>query len=249
MSFFIDTGGNDDDIKSVPLEKELPKEIADILSSVKNTVTVSKPISKIKSNTLDNFANNLSTILNNKREKTLNRYDSSIVLSDTKQDTVVSKVLEKSKVLSDPNFEILKSVPNYDISDKKLKKIKQIERSKTKGQKWFDLPATEVTDEIKRDLEVLQMRSVLDPKHFYKKNDLKVLPKYFQIGKVMDSPLDYYNNRCTKKERKRTLVDELLADAEFNKYNKRKYLEIIEERRKTSYKAHQRAKKLKRKNK
>lgn len=63
----------------------------------------------------------------------------------------------------------------------------------------------------------------------------------------MDSPLDYYNNRLTRKERKRTLVDELLADAEFNKYNKRKYREIIEERQKTHYKAYRQAKKLKRK--
>lgn len=65
----------------------------------------------------------------------------------------------------------------------------------------------------------------------------------------MDSPLDYYNNRLTRKERKKTLVDELLADAEFNKYNKRKYQEIIEERQKTHYKAYRKAKKLKRKNK
>lgn len=38
-----------------------------------------------------------------------------------------------------------------------------------------------MTDEIKNDLEILKMRSVLDPKHFYKKNDLSVLPKYFQV--------------------------------------------------------------------
>lgn len=63
----------------------------------------------------------------------------------------------------------------------------------------------------------------------------------------MDSPLDHYNNRLTRKERKRTLVDELLADAEFNKYNKRKYREIIAERQKTHYKAYRQAKKLKRK--
>lgn len=64
----------------------------------------------------------------------------------------------------------------------------------------------------------------------------------------MDAPLDYYNNRLTRKERKRTLVDELLADAEFNKYNKRKYREIITEKQKTHYKAYRQAKKLKRKN-
>ncbi|KAJ4428129.1 hypothetical protein ANN_24143 [Periplaneta americana] len=123
----------------------------------------------------------------------------------------------------------------------------QKERALTKGNKWFNMPVTEVTDEIKNDLEVLQMRSVLDPKHFYKKNDLKVLPKYFQVGKVVDSPADFYNSRIPKKQRKRTMVEELLADAEFKKYNKKRYKEIIEERRKTHYKAHAHAKKLKRK--
>lgn len=39
----------------------------------------------------------------------------------------------------------------------------------------------EMTDEVKRDLEVLQMRNVLDPKRFYKHNDRKTLPKYFQV--------------------------------------------------------------------
>lgn len=61
----------------------------------------------------------------------------------------------------------------------------------------------------------------------------------------MDSPLDHYNNRLSRKQKKRTLVDELLADAEFNKYNKRKYREIIEEKQKTHYKAWRQAKKLK----
>lgn len=105
-----------------------------------------------------------------------------------------------------------------------------------------------MTEEIENDLKVLQMRSALDGKRFYKKNDLKVLPKYFQVGKVMDSSLDFHN-RLTNKERKRTLVEELLADAEFNKYNKRKYKEIIEEKQKTHYKAYRQAKKLKRKKK
>jgi hypothetical protein len=59
----------------------------------------------------------------------------------------------------------------------------QKEREHTKGSNWFDMPATELTDELKNDLEILRMRSVLDPKHFYKKNDLKVLPKYFQVNK------------------------------------------------------------------
>lgn len=43
------------------------------------------------------------------------------------------------------------------------------------------MPAPEVTEEVKNDLKILQMRAALDPKRFYKKNDLKVLPKYFQV--------------------------------------------------------------------
>ena len=54
------------------------------------------------------------------------------------------------------------------------------------GDQWFNLPATEVTEEIKNDLEVLQMRGALDPKRFYKKNSNKELPKYFQVGRYVN---------------------------------------------------------------
>lgn len=65
----------------------------------------------------------------------------------------------------------------------------------------------------------------------------------------MDSPLDFYNSRLSKAERKKTLVDELLADADFQKYNKRKYKEIVEEKQKTHYKSWRKAKSLKKKKK
>jgi hypothetical protein len=43
------------------------------------------------------------------------------------------------------------------------------------------MPALELTEERKADLELLQMRGVLDPKRFYKKNASEGLPKYFQV--------------------------------------------------------------------
>ncbi|EFX64866.1 hypothetical protein DAPPUDRAFT_65840 [Daphnia pulex] len=102
------------------------------------------------------------------------------------------------------------------------------EADKTKGGKWFNLPATEMTEEKLRDLEIIQMRSILNPKQFYKKNDLKVVPKYFQVGTVVDSHADFYHDRVPKKDRKKNLVDELMANADFQRYNKRKYAEIIQ---------------------
>merc|ERR1712179_111576 len=103
-----------------------------------------------------------------------------------------------------------------------------VERERTKGGGWFDMKAPEMTEELKRDLEIIQMRSALDTKRFYKKPDSE-LPKYFQIGQIQDNAADFYNDRIPKKERKKTLVDELMSDAEFRKYNKRKYAEIQEE--------------------
>ncbi|XP_044270859.1 deoxynucleotidyltransferase terminal-interacting protein 2-like [Tribolium madens] len=196
-----------------------------------------------KSSSLESFFDEMGW--NGRRKKKKQKDDILQELQNAKSE--VQEVLKKSVIT--PEFEKQHVVPPYELSEKILKKQRKKEAEKTKGKKWYGLPATEMTEEVKRDLEILQMRAVLDPKRFYKKNDLKVLPKYFQIGKVVDSPLDYYNNRLTKKERKRTLVDELLADAEFNKYNKRKYKEIIQEKQKTHYKAWREAKKLKKKKK
>lgn len=118
------------------------------------------------------------------------------------------------------------------LGKKSLARQKKAEREKTKGSNWFGMKAPEMTEEVKRDLEVLQMRNAIDPKRFYKKNDRSVLPKYFQIGQYVDGPLDRHSKNGQKKSKKKSLVDELMADAEFKKYNKRKYAEIIEEKSK-----------------
>lgn len=44
------------------------------------------------------------------------------------------------------------------------------------------MKAPEVTEEIKNDMQVMQMRSALDPKHFYKRNEMKTIPKYFEVS-------------------------------------------------------------------
>lgn len=67
---------------------------------------------------------------------------------------------------------------------------------------------------------------------------------------MIDSSLDFYNERGTKKTKAKTLVDELLEDAEFQRYNKRKYAEALEKRKKKAYvKATMKMKKLKKKKK
>ena len=63
---------------------------------------------------------------------------------------------------------------------------------------WFDLPATQITDEVKRDLRLLRLRGVMDPKRFYKSVDQSKFPKYFQFGTVVEGPTEFYSGqlRC-----------------------------------------------------
>ncbi|KFQ36925.1 Deoxynucleotidyltransferase terminal-interacting protein 2, partial [Mesitornis unicolor] len=138
------------------------------------------------------------------------------------------QLLQKSIIT--PDFEKKDCVPPFRESLHQLKKQRRAEREKTTGDGWFGMKAPEITSELKNDLKVLKMRASLDPKHFYKKNDREGLPKYFQVGTVVDSPIDFYHSRIPKKQRKRTIVEELLADSEFRRYNKKKYQEIMSEK-------------------
>ncbi|KAM4636438.1 deoxynucleotidyltransferase terminal-interacting protein 2 [Discoglossus pictus] len=150
------------------------------------------------------------------------------LLKKMKENRNKEEILKKSIIT--PDFEKKESVPPYRESVNKLKRMRKEEKEKTTGQGWFDMKAPEMTEELKNDLKALKMRSAMDPKRFYKKNDRDGFPKYFQVGTIVDNPVDFFHSRIPKKERKRTIVEELLADAEFRRYNKRKYQEIIAEK-------------------
>ena len=88
------------------------------------------------------------------------------------------------------------------------------------------MPAPQLTPQLKNDLKLLQMRGALDPARHYKANDSKKLPRYFQVGRVVADSADFYSGRIPQRQRKQTLVDELLSDEAFQKYHKKKYLEL-----------------------
>ncbi|KAM6162383.1 deoxynucleotidyltransferase terminal-interacting protein 2-like [Erethizon dorsatum] len=139
-----------------------------------------------------------------------------------------NELLQKAVIT--PDFEKNYCVPPYSESKRQLQKKRRKERQKTAGDGWFGMKAPELTDELKNDLKALKMRASMDPKRFYKKNDRDGFPKYFQIGTIVDNPADFYHSRIPKKQRKRTIVEELLADSEFRRYNRRKYSEIMAEK-------------------
>ena len=97
----------------------------------------------------------------------------------------------------------------------------------TAGKDWFDMPRAELTPELKRDLQILRMRSVLDPKRHYKKENGKAQPpKYLQVGTVVEGPTEFFSNRITKKNQRKTFVEEALAVEQEARRLRSKYNEI-----------------------
>ncbi|RWW61347.1 hypothetical protein BHE74_00031590, partial [Ensete ventricosum] len=62
------------------------------------------------------------------------------------------------------------------------------------GYDLFDMPALTITPEIKKDLEILK------------------------VGTVIEPASEFFSGRLTKKERKTTLADELLHDDALKAY-------------------------------
>jgi hypothetical protein len=99
------------------------------------------------------------------------------------------------------------------------------------GQGWFGMRPTAMTEEIQRDLALIRNRNYLDPKRFYKSADnQKSKNALVQAGTVVEGPTEFFSSRLTKKERKATLVGEILADKETARYAQGKYLRMQQEK-------------------
>lgn len=110
--------------------------------------------------------------------------------------------------------------PHKDIPLKSINKPQS--KPDNAGKDWFGLKRPEITPELKRDLQILNMRHVIDPKRFYKKSD--TLSKYFAVGTIKEDPTEFFSARLTHKERQNTLAEEVLSTR--GDYFKSKYRDI-----------------------
>ena len=71
------------------------------------------------------------------------------------------------------------------------------------------------------------MRSVLDPKRHYKKENGKAQgPEFFQVGTILQGPTEFFSSRLLNRDRKRTFVDEVLAGEKSSGRFKSKYNDV-----------------------
>lgn len=61
-------------------------------------------------------------------------------------------------------------------------------------------------------------------RRFYKNPDK--MGKVLHVGTVIEGPSEYFSSRLSRKERKQTIVEEILGDKTLKDYSKRKYSEI-----------------------
>lgn len=94
------------------------------------------------------------------------------------------------------------------------------------------MPRTNLTPELKRDLQLLRMRDVVAMgKQFFKKDTRRdLIPEYCQVGTIIAGATDGISGRLTRKERKRTIVEEVLSGENLAKF-KSKYHEIQEQKK------------------
>ena len=110
------------------------------------------------------------------------------------------------------------------------------------------MPKTNLTPELKRDLQLIKMRNVLDTHRHYKKDGGKLkAPEYSQVGTILEGPTDFFSGRIENKKRKRTFVEEVLAGEQETGRFKKTYGEL-QDKKTSGKKAFYKALKAKRKN-
>jgi hypothetical protein len=120
------------------------------------------------------------------------------------------------------------------------------EKKATAGAQWFNMPKTELTPELHRDLQLLKMRNVLDPKRHYKKDNSKNgIPAFSQVGTVIEGATEFYSSRLNKKDRKQTILEEVISQEQESGRFQRKY-EDINKSKASGKKAHYKAVQAKR---
>lgn len=96
--------------------------------------------------------------------------------------------------------------------------------AETAGAAWGHMKAPTLTKELKRELLLVKMRDAVDPKRFYRSaDDGKAFPKYFQVGTIVEGAEDG-KNRLTNRERKGSILAELMSDGTIRKRAKTQFL-------------------------
>lgn len=179
-------------------------DLDDIFSQLKNA---HKSIEEEQPETLDSLK---------KKINKLPKIETHATTSDvTKRRRSNNRSVQK---VNDPIEAVLPGTDKVETNPKRLKELRT--------KKWFAMSKPEMTEELQRDLTLLQNRQYLDPKRFYKGEKWKI-PENFQVGTIV-SGVGEYAGDLKKSQKGRGFAEELLKDDASQKWFKKTYTEIAE---------------------
>ncbi|MCJ1287607.1 hypothetical protein MMC26_006959 [Xylographa opegraphella] len=130
------------------------------------------------------------------------------------------------RLLDDHERQLSSKIRRFEDPLTVTKKV--IKSSKeTAGPDWLNLPRTNLTHDLKRDLQLLKLRSVLDPRRHYKKDNISVkAPEFSQVGTIVEDPTEFFSARLQNKDRRGTLLEEVMVGEASSGRFKSKYNEV-----------------------
>lgn len=114
----------------------------------------------------------------------------------------------------------LKDAMNKAIADPT--KMPAIDKKKKKdesaGKDWFNIPKSKLTEEDKRDWQILHMRSVIEKGAGNVVQLPEEPPEFLQFGTIQTHAMDGKKARLTRKERGATILESLAKDDTYINY-------------------------------
>nr|CDS25670.1 deoxynucleotidyltransferase terminal interacting [Hymenolepis microstoma] len=145
--------------------------------------------------------------------------------TDTKLITSAAGPSSSAHESSGPSLYYTRTI-NPILSKREIQRRRKSEK-RSKLAEWFDLPRGDFSQENQEDREIVAMRNVLSSDLHTRKADGR--RAHFHVGTVVDDPGSFYD-RVPRKQRKKNLVDELLANAEYMKKQRRQYAKLQKEK-------------------
>jgi len=143
------------------------------------------------------------------------------------QSSDAEKIFQEKCVLIKEGFHTDITINPKIVSKRIAKRERKKQREGTAGKEWYNMPAREMDEELEKDIRLINMRDGLDRSRFYKRNSgIKENAKYLHVGTILGTQADYYND-LTRRQRKRTLVEELMNEGEVREWQKKKFSEMI----------------------
>lgn len=142
------------------------------------------------------------------------------------KDFIFGDVLENAK-----QQRLDDAIQNAILNPLKIKPVEKKEKVETAGSNWYNIPKAKLSEEDKRDWDLLRMRSVLTKGGVNAVELPEKPPEFLQFGVVQDNPIEGNRGRVAKRLRAPTIAESLAKDEQFHDFMEKNYEKLEKKKR------------------